>query len=507
MSSISSNQSSVGNLILASTRLAASRNAAAANNLPVFGKPSIPASGDLKGLYGQLAKSFLSRRGAASADTKQAALAAAASAASTAKSTSTSSSSSNADGDSVSLTKATNFKKFVRSTTSTQPAGNGTATQNPSSQATTTTTPAASAATTTPAATTTTPPAEGPSVTELNSGAFDLSAGVVKVGDVDREGQYTYTDGVSRINFSVTRNNDGSLNVTGQLFRDATKDVSEDVSSELFNGNEIRLANYGQVEDAPADDPKDAGEPSVVAGAQAAAASQPTAEAVEAARIARRAEAAANISARLEALGATGISNDDGQISFTLNGVAGQLELSETGRGIQGQLGDRTSERVNFTLDEEGTLSINSDNGQVNTAAVRENAIYVRSLFGRDTSAGNVTGTGRFAAVGSNVVTTGNADVDRALLNSERRIRQNGGTFTRATGSTSSYSYTQGSGASQITGSLTAQTNGTINGTYRQSGANTSYTANAATGAITTTGGNLVSQTVAKTFVGGLLGL
>lgn len=498
MSSISSNQSSVGNLILASTRLAASRNAAAANNLPVFGKPSIPASGDLKGLYGQLAKSFLSRRGAASSDTKQAALATAANAASTAKSTSTSSSTRNADGDSVSLTKATNFKKFVRSTTSTQPAGNGTATQNPSSQTTTTTS-------TTPTTGPSNPPAETPSVTELNSGSFDLSSGVVKVGDVDREGQYTYTDGVSRINFAVTRNNDGSLNVTGQLFRDATKDVSEDVSSELFNGNEIRLANYGQVEDAPADDPKDAGEPSVIAAGPAAASQD--AEAIEAARIARRAEAAANLSARLEELGATGISNDDGQLSFTLNGVAGSLLVSESGRGAQGQLGETTNERVDFTLDEEGTLSINSDNGQVNTAAVRENAIYVRSLFGRDTSAGNVTGTGRFAAVGSNVVTTGNADVDRALLNSERRILQNGGTFTRAAGSTSSYAYTQGSGASQITGSLTAQTNGTIDGTYRQSGVSTSYTANAATGAITTTGGSLVSQTIAKTFVGTLLGL
>lgn len=118
MSSISSNQSSVGNLILASNRLATSRNAAAASNLPVFGKPSIPASGDLKGLYGQLAKSFLARRGTAATDNKQSALAAAATAAATTKANSTSTSS-NADGDSVSLTKGTNFKKFTRSSSTT----------------------------------------------------------------------------------------------------------------------------------------------------------------------------------------------------------------------------------------------------------------------------------------------------------------------------------------------------------------------------------------------------
>ncbi|MCU0689121.1 MAG: hypothetical protein MUE97_05205 [Phycisphaerales bacterium] len=519
MSNVSSSQSSVGQLILAGKRLATSRQGPSLN---LLNRPEASGQGsDMRSLYGQLAQKFLARRNAGQGDEAKAALVKAAAAATTStKSASTSGgvTSSNADGDVVSLTKATSFRKTTRTSTNIQPVPP--VEQNPSE-----------------------------SITRLQSGGFDTQAGVFKSGEALREGRYEFSDDAGSISLRISRDSSGTLLASG-TFTNANGEAQEFNQVKMTDMNVVQYRASEPENDvapapAPANIPAPAsstaptptpapssssttpvpnastpsggtttttgggssttGSTSTGGTSTSTGPSNTTSTSTTPSTTSAPTSPRAAFLARLSEFGGTvtSSSSSGATVRFTMNGQNGEIRFAGDG-SARGKLGSNDENEVRFELNSAGALRIdlgedNGDSGNV----TRENAIRVRTLLNKQTSTGEVGGSGMYAAAGSRVITTGNATADAALRNAETMVRNAGGTFTRGTGSSSSYSISLNGNTGTIavsgvnaTGRLTI---GGVQTNYAVNLANSSEVVNA-------WGGNSTTQGVTRTTMNALFG-
>lgn len=503
MSNVSSSQSSVGQLILASKRMSMARQG---STLGLLGNRDLTRPDDARSLYGQLAQKFLARRGAGQSDEAGSALARAAAAAagagSASKSVSSRASSSNADGDVVSLTKATNFRRSTVTGPSVQPSASA-------SQ----------------------PPVE--SITQLESGNFDVESGVFKSSDELREGRFTFSDESGRIDLTITRNAEGSMLASG-AFRAANGEVREFSGVKMTDATVVQFGSGGSTTMSMATVPSAAPSGSLPASVTSSGdydsddgdapdtmstasttttptttttprttASPTTSEASTSPR--SQPVSREMIQERLSGFGGSVSSTSvDGRVvRFSINGQAGDIRFNEDGT-VDGTLGTRTESRVRFSVNASGELAIDLATGNADAdGATRENAIRVRTLLNRQTSTGEVGGSGMYAAAGSRVITTGNATADSAMLTMEQKLRESGGTLQRADGSSGTYSFAVGLNSGSFTMTGTRASGRMVAGVL-----STNFSIDLAnvTERVSTSGSLELTQAVTRTVMNGLYG-